>query len=67
MLLEGASIFTKLDLFNTYHLVRIREGNEWKTATCSIRTFLFIWISYPDILIFSKSWEEYVHHVQTVL
>ncbi len=31
-LLQGASIFTKLDLRNAYYLVWIRQGDEWKTA-----------------------------------
>lgn len=31
-LLQGVTMLTKLDLRNTYHLVCIREGDEWKTA-----------------------------------
>lgn len=96
-LLQGATIFTKLDLHNAYHLVRIREGNEWKTAFNTptghyeylvipfgltnapavfqalvndvlrdmINKYVFVYLD--DILIFSKSLEDHIRHVQTVL
>jgi len=29
---QGAQWFTKMDLKNGFHLIRIKEGDEWKTA-----------------------------------
>jgi hypothetical protein len=29
---QGAQFFTKMDLKNWFHLIRIREGDEWKTS-----------------------------------
>ena len=43
-LVQGAQFFTKLDLCKRCNLVRIREGDEWKTAFIFFCIFYFTFI-----------------------
>ncbi|KAI2660547.1 Transposon Tf2-9 polyprotein [Labeo rohita] len=95
--LREATIYTKLDLRSAYNLIRIREGDDWKTVFLTTRghyeyrvmpygmanspavfqSFIneifkdilnnFVIAYIDDILIYSKTKEEHINHVRTVL
>ncbi len=67
--LRGATIFTKLDLRSAYNLIRIREGDEWKTAfvtptgNCEYRVMPYELVNAPSVFqgFMHKVLREFLH------
>ncbi|KAI2667351.1 Transposon Tf2-9 polyprotein [Labeo rohita] len=66
--LQGTQIFTKLNIRNAYHLVRIKEGDEWKMAFNTPLGHFEYWV-LPFWLVNTPAvfQAEHIQHVRCVL
>ncbi|GJR12157.1 putative reverse transcriptase domain-containing protein [Tanacetum coccineum] len=64
--LQGSRVYSKIDLRSGYHQLRVREEDIPKTAFRT-RYDKFMIVFIDDILIYSKSEEEHVEHLKSIL
>ena len=95
--MQGAKWFTKFDILGVFNRIRVKVGDEWKTAFRTrlgyyeylvisfgltnilvtfqvyinniLRKYLdyFVIVYLDDILVYSKTREEYIQHIKEVL
>ena len=73
--LQGAMVFSKLDLRNAYNLVRIRRVEDsvqhhnrtLSTVSCRLDMISFVFVYMDDILVFFRPMVEHIQHVCQVL